>query len=86
MTDPQQFARRVGPDPELKRILEPSRKIPLTEEELDEQEIDFAFGLCRGQYDLSELAAGPPLSACNTVRGVGPGNKQAECHGERDRE
>lgn len=85
MTDPQQFARRVGPDPELKRILEPSCKIPLTEEELDAQEIDFAFGLCRGQYDPSELAAGPPQSAWNAVRGVEQRERKAESDsGEKD--
>ena len=81
MTDPQRFARRVGPDPELKRILEPSWKIPLTEEELDEQEIDFAFGLCRGQYDPTELASGPPKSACNTARGVERREQKAESDG-----
>ncbi len=81
MTDPQQFAWRVGPDPEMKRILEPSRKIPLAEEELDEQEIDFAFGLCRGQYDVNELAAGPPQSACNAARGVERREQQPESDG-----
>jgi hypothetical protein len=44
MADRQQFARTVEPDPELKRILEASRETPVTEEELHEQRISFAFG------------------------------------------
>jgi hypothetical protein len=44
MADRQQFSRTVEPDPELKRILEASRNIPVTEEELHEQRISFAFG------------------------------------------
>ena len=86
MTDPQQFARRVGPDPELKRILKPSWKIPLSEEELDEQEMDLAFGLCRGQYDPRELAAGPPQSACNAVRGVERREQKGEADGGQKNE
>jgi hypothetical protein len=44
MADRQQFSRTVEPDPELKKILEASRNIPVTEEELHEQRISFAFG------------------------------------------
>jgi hypothetical protein len=44
MADRQQFSRTVEPDPELKRILEASRNVPVTEEELHDQRISFAFG------------------------------------------
>jgi len=44
MADRQQFFRTVPPDPELTRILDTSRDIPVTEEELREQRISFAFG------------------------------------------
>ena len=44
MADRQQFLKKVEPDPELLRILEESRDIPVTEEELREQRISFAFG------------------------------------------
>lgn len=44
MADRQQFARTVEPDPELKKILDASRDTPVTEEELHEQRISFAFG------------------------------------------
>jgi hypothetical protein len=44
MADRKQFSQMVEPDPELKRILEASRDVPVTEEELREQRISFAFG------------------------------------------
>ena len=44
MADRQQFFRPVEADPELTRILEASRTTPVTEEELREQRISFAFG------------------------------------------
>jgi hypothetical protein len=44
MADRQQFFRTVTPDPELTRILDESRNIPVTEDELREQRISFAFG------------------------------------------
>lgn len=44
MADRQQFFRPVEPDPELTRILEESRAVAPTEEELREQRISFAFG------------------------------------------
>jgi hypothetical protein len=37
MADRQQFTRTGEPDLELKKILEPSRNIPVAEEELREQ-------------------------------------------------
>ena len=44
MADRQQFLRVVQPDPELLEVLEASRDIPVTEKELHEQRISFAFG------------------------------------------
>lgn len=44
MADRKQFATRISPDPELLKILEKSKDIPVTEEELREQRISFAFG------------------------------------------
>ena len=44
MADRQQFLSTVKPDPELAKMLEASRNIPATEEELREQRISFAFG------------------------------------------
>jgi hypothetical protein len=44
MADRQQFLSTIKPDPELAKILEASRNIPATEEELREQRISFAFG------------------------------------------
>ncbi len=44
MADRQQFFRPVPADPELKRILDASKDRQVTEEELQEQRISFAFG------------------------------------------
>ena len=44
MADRQQFLRAVRLDPELARILEASKATTVTEEELREQRISFAFG------------------------------------------
>ena len=44
MADRQQFLSTIKPDPELAKILEASRNVPATEEELREQRISFAFG------------------------------------------
>ncbi len=44
MADRQQFLSTIKPDPELAKMLEASRNIPATEEELREQRISFAFG------------------------------------------
>ena len=44
MADRQQFFNNVKPDPELAKILDASKNIPVTEEELREQRISFAFG------------------------------------------
>lgn len=85
MADRSQLTRPL-PDPEVEEILEASRNIPLTEVELSEQQISFAFGLCRGQYDVAELAVGRPQSACNAVPGVERRDPQSESNGEQNGE
>jgi hypothetical protein len=44
VADRQQFFRNLQPDPELAKILDASRNVTATEEELREQRISFAFG------------------------------------------
>lgn len=44
MADRKQFQNVTAPDPELVRLLDASRDNPLTEEELQEQRVSFAFG------------------------------------------
>jgi hypothetical protein len=44
MADRKQFQNVSNPDPELMRLLAASRNTPVTEEELQEQRISFAFG------------------------------------------
>lgn len=44
MADRKQFLTTVQPDPELLKILEASRNKEVTEAELVEQRISFAFG------------------------------------------
>jgi hypothetical protein len=44
MPDRKQFQNVNPPDPELIRLLDASRDKPVTEEELQEQRISFAFG------------------------------------------
>lgn len=44
MADRQQFLKKVEADPELAQILERSKTAPVTEEELREQRISFAYG------------------------------------------
>ncbi len=44
MADRKQFQNVTPPDPELVRLLDASRGKPVTEEELQEQRISFAFG------------------------------------------
>jgi hypothetical protein len=44
MADRQQFFRPVEADPELTKILETSRETSVTEAELREQRISFAYG------------------------------------------
>jgi hypothetical protein len=86
MADRQQFTRTGEPDPELKKIPEAPRNVPITEEELREQRISFAFGLCQGQYDVTELSVGLPQSTCNAALGVERQDQQVESNGEKNRE
>ena len=44
MADRKQFQNAKAPDPELMRLLDESRDKPVTEEELQEQRVSFAFG------------------------------------------
>lgn len=44
MADRKQFQNVTAPDPELMRLLETTRDKQVTEEELREQRISFAFG------------------------------------------
>jgi hypothetical protein len=44
MADRKQFQNVTAPDPELMRLLEASRGRIVTEEELREQRVSFAFG------------------------------------------
>jgi hypothetical protein len=86
MADRQQFTRPLEPDAELTKVPEASPSIPLTEEELQEQRTSFAFGLCKRQYDVTELALGPPQSACNAALGAERQDQQPESDGEQNGE
>jgi len=44
MADRKQFFGEIKTDPELLKALEASKKTPVTEQELQEQRISFAFG------------------------------------------
>lgn len=44
MADRKQFQNVSPPDPELLRLLEESKRIPVSEEDLHEQRISFAYG------------------------------------------
>ena len=44
MADRQQFFSTIKPDPELTKILDASTDVAVTEDELKEQRISFAFG------------------------------------------
>jgi len=44
MADRKQFEHVTAPDPELVRLLDASRNRLVTEEELQEQRVSFAFG------------------------------------------
>lgn len=44
MADRKQFLRTIQPDPELAKILEESKTVRVTEDELREQRISFAYG------------------------------------------
>jgi hypothetical protein len=44
MAERKPFLGHIKTDPELQKLLEASRRIPVTEEDLQEQRISFAFG------------------------------------------
>jgi hypothetical protein len=44
MADHQQFLRSIPVDPDLQRVLEATKDKPVSEEELREQRVSFAFG------------------------------------------
>jgi hypothetical protein len=44
MADRQQFLRSIPVDPELQKILDATKDKPVSEEELREQRVSFAFG------------------------------------------
>lgn len=44
MAERKPFLGKIKTDPELERLLETSKRKPVTEEELREQRISFAFG------------------------------------------
>lgn len=44
MPERKPFLGHIKTDPELQKLLEASRQTPVTEEELQEQRISFAFG------------------------------------------
>ena len=44
MADRKQFLRDVAPDPELAQILERSKATVVSEEELKDQRVSFAYG------------------------------------------
>ena len=52
MADRKQFQNVTAPDPELVRLLDASRDRVVTEEELREQRISFAFGNAPNDSDL----------------------------------
>ena len=44
MADRQQFLRSIPVDPDLRRVLDATKDKPVSEEELREQRVSFAFG------------------------------------------
>ena len=54
MADRKQFQNVTAPDPELMRLLETSRNQPVTEDELHEQRISFAFGNALGSEQITK--------------------------------
>ena len=61
MAHRQQPTDAEEPNPDSKARQAP--KISATEQELLEQRVSFAFGLCKKQYDVAELNIAPPTSA-----------------------
>jgi len=57
MADRKQFENITAPDPELVRLLDASRHRVVTEEELREQRVSFAFGNAPNNSILSPRTA-----------------------------
>jgi len=66
MADRKQFFGDLQADPELKKALEASRHIPVTEEELHEQRISFAFG--NAPADAKDITKESVLQASKHIR------------------
>jgi hypothetical protein len=86
MPDKKPFTQAFEADPALKKILQASQNISVTEEELLEQRMSFAFGLCQGQYDVTELALEPPQSPCNAALAAERQDQRPECNDEQNTE
>lgn len=54
MADRKQFMGVTAPDPELMRLLEESQGTEVTDEELREQRISFAFGNALGSESITK--------------------------------
>lgn len=54
MADRKQFKNIPQQDPDLLRLLESSRNKPVSEEELQEQRISFAFGNALNREDITK--------------------------------
>ncbi len=65
MADRKQFENVTAPDPELMRLLDAARKQPMTEEELQEQRVSFAFG---NAHDSALITKESVRRASNHIR------------------
>lgn len=54
MADRKQFLSVLRPDPELVGMLDRARERPVTEAQLQEQRISFAFGNAMGAEDITK--------------------------------
>lgn len=54
MAERKQFLTTPAVDPELERLLDEARQRPVSEEELREQRISFAFGNALGDDDITK--------------------------------
>jgi len=54
MADRKQFEKVPAPDPELVRLLKETRDQPVSEEDLREQRVSFAFGNALGSDSITK--------------------------------
>jgi hypothetical protein len=54
MADRKQFLNVAPPDPELFRLQERAKGVPVTEEQLREQRVSFAFGNAMGSDSITK--------------------------------